>query len=220
MVKTIQVTDIHDIFIGENIENQNNFFGKGKKPTLTYHQGNTASLEITIDENLFSLLDIQENDGKLTIRSKNDDKIRPTNFTIKVSSPELHRIDIRGVMDFISEAPLKTDDLEISVGGVGDVKINSLACEDFNYNLSGVGELIVNGEVDKGNYTLTGVGKIKAFDCRVKDLTCNLSGVGSMEVNATERLDANSSGVGNIRYKGNASVNQSSSGVGSIKSAN
>ena len=72
ITKEISVDNYSEIELGGNIEySGNNFWGNRsnkKFPVFKYTHGRSASLKITIDENLFPLLSIKSNNGRLAIR--------------------------------------------------------------------------------------------------------------------------------------------------------
>lgn len=225
--RTIQVDEYDQLILGQGIEFQGMSglnFKKNKKnryPSCNYSQtAGKATLEISLDENLFSWLIVDQKDGKLWIKAENDIQLKPTQMIINGSSKELKNVVVSGCMDFRNKGSLSSGELRLSVDGVGDIILKDISVENLTSNVSGVGNIHLSGQADKGNYYVSGVGKIFAYDCNVKELKCEVSGVGRMEVRASEKLNAGTSGVGGIKYKGNAEVDSWSSGIGKVKSAN
>ena len=217
------IDDFEEIHLGSNIESAKgiNPFNKKNRAICNYTQTDGASsLEISMDENLFDLLDIENKDHKLIIKAKSGKKICPTHLVLNTSSKNLKEAGISGSIDFIADQPLQLTNTSFYISGVGDVKLADLSCDTFKVAISGVGNIYLNGNIKKGKYSVSGVGHVYAFDCPVEDLECEVSGVGGMEVNATQKLDASTSGVGSVKYKGNPEHTQkSASGVGKIKQA-
>ena len=206
VTRTIQVDDFEEIHLGSNIESAKsiNPFNKKNRAICNYTQTDGASsLEISMDENLFDLLDIENKDHKLIIKAKSGKKICPTHLVLNTSSKNLKEAGISGSIDFIADQPLQLTNTSFYISGVGDVKLADLSCDTFKVAISGVGNIYLNGNIKKGKYSVSGVGHVYAFDCPVEDLECEVSGVGGMEVNATQKLDASTSGVGSVKYKGN-----------------
>lgn len=224
VTRIIQVDDFHALKLGEQINNDQgirgiNWSGKKGKPVFNYRQtAGGATLQITMDENLFPYLEIEQKKGMLIIGARNNDfNVFPTRLSIEGSSSGLEKIQIIGCMDFVSEHLLQTNSLAIRISGVGDAKIDELVCGALDCNLTGVGSVYLSGKADEAEFDVSGVGHVYAFDCVVRSLECDLSGVGSMEVNATEHIKGSVSGVGNLKYKGDAEADTSCSGVGRIK---
>lgn len=219
VTKNMDITSFHSIVISEKIQKKNSFFSRGKNYMFTYEQQDSGnpSLQLSIDENLYPFLDIAIEDSTLYIRTKDETEIKPSQFLIKGTSEDLKKVAINGIMNFYSGKSMHVENVTFSVSGVADIIINNLTCKNLGCNISGVGDIILKGNVENGNYHLSGVGRIKAFDCMVENLECHLSGVGSMQITASKQLDAHTSGVGSMRYKGDASVSKHSSGIGRIK---
>lgn len=221
VTKDIEVAQYHSIIINEHIENSKNILsGKGNFRFSYKQVTGVPTLQLSIDENLFPMLDINVEDGMLRISTKDKAKIAPTHFTLSGTSEMLRKVQVNGVMDFYAETSVKAEDVDLSVNGVGNIVMEQLECASLKSKVSGVGDIRLKGSADTGNFQVSGVGKIQAFDFMVKDLKCQVSGVGGMQVAASEKLDAHTSGVGNIRYKGGATdVTKHASGVGNIKQA-
>ncbi len=223
VTKQIPVENFDQLCVsGETANNGWSFFRKKRVPELTYQQSNTdASIEITMDENLFDMLNIRQEDKTLFISfTGNDMAISPTRLSINSSSANLKRVNVDSYMNVTIETPLKTDSLHISMIGVGNTNIKDLTCNYISYHSEGVGNLYLQGEAQSARYYVDGVGNVNAYDCKVDNVWCGLSGVGNIKLYATKKLDAALEGVGSIRYIGNPTVNKSVDGVGRIKQAN
>lgn len=221
VTRTIQVDDFDEIQLGSNIESAKgiNPFNKKNRAICNYIQTDDASsLEITMDENLLDLLDIENKDHKLIIKTISGKKICPTHLVLDISSKNLKEVGVSGSIDFIADQPLQLTNTSFDISGVGDVKLADLSCDTFKVAISGVGNIYLNGDIKEGKYSVLGVGHVYAFDCPVENLECDVSGVGGMEVNVIQKLDASTSGVGSVKYKGNPEImRKKESGVGKIK---
>lgn len=221
VTRTVQITNFSDVELGSGIEGARNMVGMKKcTPVFNYTQSaeETTTLQITTDENLFSLLIVRVKDDRLVIRPEDKNKVLlPTSMEINGTSKELRDLRVNGCMDFIAEGLVTTDNLNIHLSGVSTVKMDDLESKDVKVHLSGVGSIYLKGKADEGDFSVSGVGHIYAFDCPVNNLECRVSGVGGAEVNATEHLSARLSGVGSLKYKGDAEIDANASGVGKIK---
>ena len=241
VTKEVPVGDYASIKIGAGIECNNKLFSKSsyKNPAFSYEQGKgNASLSITIDENLFPLLDIKTSGKDLIVGVKRGTSINPSQMTVKGSSGELQEVSVSGCVDFFiedaftarqmeinisgaSDVKIKgranIDQLKISISGAGDFSAGNLTCKEIESRVSGAGDIDLAGKADVGKFSVTGAGDIKAFDFEVKHLECRVSGAGDIKVTATETLNASVSGTGDIHYKGNAEANTKISGFGDIK---
>lgn len=226
VTRTIPIEDFEQLSISRQIDSKRaswNLFQKNKKnfPVFEYKQSSGSDLlEVTMDENLFDWLVVDQNEKKLYIKTKKGVYIKPTQLTIKGGSSELSKVELYGCMSFKTTTALNVDNIQFNLLGFGDIQIDGLTCNELNCDLSGVGNIYLNGTAQTGKYILSGVGNIKAYNCEVKNLSCEVSGVGNMQVMATDQLDAGTSGVGGIKYRGEASANTWSSGIGRVKYAN
>lgn len=245
ITKEISVDNYSEIELGGNIEySGNNFWGNRsnkKFPVFKYTHGRSASLKITIDENLFPLLSIKSNNGRLAIRIQDGIRIKPTQYVIEGSSKTLKYLKTSGPMDFEAQNAFSEDQLEIkisgssdvkfphnvklrlgefSVSGSGDLVFEDLDCKNLTSKVSGSGDITLKGKADEARYSVSGSGDIKAYDLSVNDLSCSVSGSGDARVYAKDNMNLSVSGSGDIRYKGPANVNKSKSGSGSIQGAN
>lgn len=153
VTRTIQIDDFEEIHLGSNIEPTKgiNPFNKKNRAICNYTQTDGASsLEITMDENLFDLLDIKNKDHKLVIKAKSSKKICPTQLVLNITSKNLNKVGISGSIDFIADQPLQLTNTSFDISGVGDVKLANLSCETFKVAISGVGNIYLNGNIKKG----------------------------------------------------------------------
>lgn len=241
ITKEITVENFEAIEVGGNIAFDKNVFNSKDKESFKFlysqHSGKN-SLSVTIDENLFSYLDIQSANGTLSIRTKNKEKIFPTKFVIQGASGTLKKVSISGSVDFIAETPLKLNDLNVavsgagdiimdkqadvesinfSISGAGDVKATNLNCKEFEGKISGAGDIKLKGKCDNARFSVSGAGDVDAYDFITKNVTSSVSGAGDIKVYASETLNASVSGIGDISYKGDPQVKSKKSGMGSIK---
>jgi hypothetical protein len=241
ITKEIQVSGFKSIVIGPGVECNSRFFSKNtyQSPVLNYTQTTGAfALSVTMDENLFSSLEIKSDGNELSVRTSKGIVINPSKLEIKANAKELKKVTISGCIDFVMANAFQSDRLDIAISGASDVKINhsaqidqftvqirgagnliaeELVCKELETNISGAGDIMLKGKADKAGFRVSGAGDIKAYDFIVKNLECRVSGSGDAKIMATETLDATVSGAGDIRYKGNARANTRVSGFGNIK---
>ncbi|KKB46347.1 hypothetical protein HMPREF1212_03841 [Parabacteroides sp. HGS0025] len=244
ITKEIQVSDYKEIKVGQGIEHGGmSFSKKNQSPRFNYtQQSGSAGLEITIDENLLSLLVIESNGGVLRIGTERGTQINPSRLVINSHSKELNKLGVSGGMDFILQNKLTGDNLEVSASGASDVylenavrisnlckislsgasdlKASDLECDKIECRSSGSSDIKMSGKANDGEYHCSGSSDIKSYDFVVKRLRCSASGSSDIMTNVTERLDASASGSSDIKYKGNPEVKKSSSGSSDIDHVN
>ena len=143
--------------------------------------GDQQSVKVTIDDNLWDLLEADVRGGELELDWKKS--VRPSDEC---------RIEI--VVRSLDE---------MNISGAGDVRIHDFAGDRFRFKLSGAADLEMDGEVDRLEIRVSGAGDIDTRDLRARDVEITISGAGSADVRATESIDAHVSGVGNIDIYGN-----------------
>lgn len=198
----------------------------------------SPSLELTIDENLYSLLEIKVEGKGLHISPKEGiSNFSPTVFKVKSNSRALKTISLVGSGTFQAVTPLTIDKtslslagsgnifldkkvsgykLETSVAGSGNIKVKDAAIETIECSVAGSGETYVSGTVERANYSVAGSGSIHAFDCKANKVDCSVAGSGDITVYAESELDASVVSSGDIRYRGNPKISKSVIGSGSI----
>ena len=122
VTREIPVEAFDEIHIGPSITNSGLLYNgenQKKRPEFRYSQEARKVLVVTADENLFSELDIRVRDGELTIRTKDNVRIRPSRLLIEGGSDRLNEVSISGSTRFSCMTSFEGDLLEVSVSGSG-----------------------------------------------------------------------------------------------------
>lgn len=246
VTKSISVGDYVGVkagnYISGNGGNWFSWFGRSssKSPVFKYEQGNKASLEVTIDENLFPFLDIRVKDGWLVIGTDNGTYLQPTQLEFHGVSRDLQGIEISHGMDFVLVGRLSGSELSVSASGGSDVEMkhpvrmttcevyssggsdvdfDDLECTKFKSECSGGSDMSIKGKADRGEMRASGGSDISGYGFRVKHLVCRSSGGSDCYVYAEETLEASASGGSDIYYKGSPEVTSSKSGGSDVNKA-
>lgn len=226
VTRTFQIDRFDQIDVDSSIEYGSGFMGwnpfsrkKKRFPVFNYMQTVGAStLQVTMDKNLFPYLAVEVEEGCLSLFVNKDNlSIRPTGLAVNGASPSLKKVSIRGFMNFVAESMLREPDLYISITGMGDIRLEDVACDTLKCQVFGMGNMYLAGKVPVASYEVGGMGKVHAFNCLSDQVDCEVSGIGTMELTVDRSLDAEISGIGKIRYKGNAEPSSSIGGLGRIK---
>lgn len=86
----------------------------------------------------------------------------------------------------------------LEVSGVVDGKITGIDAERFDVDISGVGDMTLEGECGYLDASVSGVGDLDAEELECRSVDVDVSGVGSASVYASEEVDADISGMGDI----------------------
>jgi hypothetical protein len=158
--------------------------------------GNELSVKVTIDDNLIDLIETEVRGKTLRIDSRESYSTR-LGCKIEITVPELERVYLRGS---------------------GDVLVERLDSEFFEFKLSGSGSLVAEGSTDELELRLSGSGDIDTRDLTAQEAYAVISGSGDIRVHAEESFDGRISGSGDIAIYGDPSdFSKSISGSGSIR---
>ena len=177
-------------------------------------------LQVLVDQNIFPSLDISVQNGRLIIAQKNDSLLKPTRFTIYANSKNLSKLEVKGNGNIHLENEVNARNMEILISGTGDLKSDSLYCENLCIRIKGTGDVEIKGAATHATFDISGTGDIKAFDCLVSHLDCSIQGSGDVETSVHEKLNVSISGTGDLLYKGHPeSVTTDIRGAGEIRQA-
>ena len=163
---------------------------------ITVVVGEKQSVKITFDDNLVEIVQTEVK-GK-TLRIFSDKSYRSQHdCLIEITVPELK---------------------EVVAKGSGDIVIENLKGDFFEYDLRGSGDVELGGEVDELEINLAGSGDIDTRNLIAKDAFVAIRGSGDVRVYASDSFDGAVYGSGDIDFYGNPdNVSKHIAGSGSIK---
>lgn len=130
---------------------------------ITVEIGKPFSINIDIDDNLATLLDVKENNGELKIKLEgnlnNRLYVENTNIKINISMPEASVIKHRSN---------------------SSLTVNGITGRYFRINNSGNGNAIINGSIDEMDITCRGNGAVNAEGVTAGTIKINKSGNGNV----------------------------------------
>ncbi|MEL7487749.1 MAG: head GIN domain-containing protein [Pseudomonadota bacterium] len=103
--------------------------------------------------------------------------------------------------------------VRLDVSGVVDADIEGVNSDQFEINLSGVGDLDFEGVCGRLDANVSGVGDLDAGDLECRDVDISVSGVGDARVFASKSVDADASGMGDITVLGDPEQVRETSGL-------
>lgn len=154
------------------------------------------SVTVEADDNLLEYVTSEVSGDTLVIGSK--DRINPkTKINIKITMPELARLDINGA----------------STGDIPGFKGDKL-----DLNLNGASKVKISGEVKDLKARASGASGIDAEGLKAENADVDSNGASKIMVNAAGDLKAEASGASSVTYVGDPkSLKQNSSGASSVK---
>lgn len=196
-------------------------------------------LKITVDKNIYDLLEIKVTDGKLTIYPKDKNmNIQPTEFTVTSNSRNLNSVKLAGGCKFNVNSTLNANKLELDVAGSGTISLKgdavvaeldtdiagsgtieatNITAQKSNSDIAGSGTLILNGQIGSSSFDIAGSGDVLSFGCKFTDVSCNIAGSGNIEVTVESTLKSSIAGSGDIKYKGNPNLTSKIAGSGDVR---
>lgn len=181
--------------------------------------GDEGKITIEGEENLLEHIVTEVKSGKLVVKTKNNVNLSTSwNKTIKVTIPfrDINSVSLAGSGDLWNEDKIKTNNLDVSLAGSGDVIID-VEANSVDGSLAGSGDLTLKGKTNDLEASLSGSGDIHAFELDANNTVVSIAGSGDAEVVSNKSIKARVSGSGDIEYKGNPSKEDTKvSGSGSI----
>ncbi|NBC09439.1 MAG: hypothetical protein GVY26_19790 [Bacteroidetes bacterium] len=138
-------------------------------------------------------------DGQLSIGKKSGNwNWSRSGVKVYVSMPTIRTISIGGSGNVqVTEAFEQLGDLNISIGGAGDVDFKGKMAKEVEISVAG------SGDVDAS--------ELNAASCDV-----SIAGSGDVKIGEVEQLKVSVAGSGDVRYKGNPTINKSIVGSGDV----
>lgn len=180
--------------------------------------GKEGKIVVEAEENILELIVINVHNGTLSIDTKNGVGFSTTKG-IKVTVPveEISSVNLDGSGDIHSNFPLRAENFNAELNGSGNIVLD-LDVKSMKTVLDGSGNITLSGKAEFLNSVLDGSGNIEAFELFTKEVNANLNGSGNINVFAEKKINADLDGSGNITYKGDPTETMlnSDSGAGNI----
>ena len=182
--------------------------------------GKEGQLTLEGESNLLEYIITEVKNGKLVIKTENNVNLKPSDWNsgIRITVPveRVSSISLSGSGDIVSKTIIKTEKLETSMSGSGDITLD-IETNSVSASMSGSGDITFSGTTTDFAATISGSGDIKAFDLEADNVEATVSGSADIKVTANKRLQARVSGSGDITYRGNPEkLDTKTSGSGDI----
>lgn len=183
--------------------------------------GTTQSVVLKAPDNLLDKMDLYVDNGTLIIKMKVG--IYNTNeLVVDVVIPTIDFAEVTGSGDMWVGDFANLNDVWMKVTGSGNIKTGSLGMTEktLTMDITGSGDIKVNGEAKAANVKVTGSGDCDAYGMLVASSDTKVTGSGNVKLNVTNDLNVTISGSGDVYYKGNPTVNVSITGSGDLVHTN
>ena len=169
---------------------------------LRYAQGNTISVTVDAEPEMFQYLDHHVSHNTLQIGYEESIQCFKTahQVWVNITHPELSTIEADGVTEIVTASPINQPRLIIDA--TGSIKVN------------------LTGQVDEQIISSTGKLQVKNFDLQSKHTFIDTSGSSDLEINCSETLDIDVDGSSTIYYTGHPVINKNVDGSLRLNDAN
>lgn len=167
-------------------------------------QGNSESLTLTAQENLFEYIKAGVENGTLKIYTRNN--LRPTEaIKARITFKDITNLKVSGGGDTHSETPLNVETLDLSISGGGDFRsvINS---NELKCNINGGGDAKIDGKIKNYSITVSGGGDLES-KISAGTILCTINGGGDLILkNETmaSKAEIDMNGGGDVDMRTNA----------------
>lgn len=172
-------------------------------------QGDTFKVEVTIDDNLIDMVNVEVWEQQLKIGMKQRSswswgvRRQHTAYRVLITMPTMKALQVSGSATVVMEGFKDSSSYyDIIMSGSGNVRADALVAEKIMTSVKGSGSIKLKGRTKELDHTLSGSGALYAFDCPASVVKVMVRGSGIAQVNAADSLDVTISGSGNVMYKG------------------
>jgi hypothetical protein len=170
---------------------------------LHLRQGSPQKVEIQGKKSILDEIDVDVDGSRLVIEKKG--KFMDWNWgsgddvEVWVTVKDIEGLSVAGSGDIIGETRIVAKDLDLSVSGSGNLKVEADASGDMEADVSGSGDLEVKGKCRNYNSDVSGSGKvIMAMDI-AEDADFGISGSGKIEASGrADKVKTSISGSGKV----------------------
>lgn len=161
----------------------------------------TVSVKKYGSDNVLDYIEVFNDAGTLVARTRNNLNIKgKSKLKVIVSGPALKKVDSTGSSDIYLMGNINTGDLAVQTAGSGDMKFNTITCDNLKFSSAGSGDL-----------------RGRSVTCTTVDISTAGSGDVDIDHVAAPSVKLTSVGSSDIRMAGKATdVVISSSGSGYI----
>jgi len=181
---------------------------------IEYFSSPSDTATFQIQSNLMEYINIEENEGILTVRSTRNINVSGTANTpvLTVYAPLLTRVNHAGAGNFTANDPIKVNDFTLGIAGAANA-VAELDVQNLTITLAGAGKIDLSGTADTANISIAGAGTLDALDLETRVTSIDLAGVGSVRIGCSEKLSVTAGGVGSVEYRGSPTLDLTRGGL-------
>lgn len=182
--------------------------------------GPVQTLEIVAQENIINNISLNVAGQVLTIRfKKKASHYEP--IRINITIPEITSLSIPGSGNItLANTFDSCGTVTINISGSGDLDAKIASLTKVYTNISGSGNVSLNGISPEHDITISGSGNVNSFPFHTLRSTVTIPGSGTVQLQTDSTLNVTISGSGNVYYKGHPVITTHITGSGNVYDAN
>jgi hypothetical protein len=170
---------------------------------LYLRQGSPQRVEIEGKKSVLDEIDVEVDGSRLVIEKEG--KFMDWNWgpgdevKVYVTVKDIEGLSVAGSGDLIGETKILAKDLDLSVSGSGNLKVEAEASGDMEADVSGSGDLEVKGKCRNFDSDVSGSGKVIMAMIIEGDADLGISGSGKIEASGrADKVKTSISGSGKV----------------------
>jgi hypothetical protein len=182
-------------------------------------QGDSYSVEVTVDDNLEQYLDVTQDGDTVRLRLKPSVRFSLNRVTLRagITLPTLEGLDLSGATRATVSGFESQENLDVQVSGASTLR-GDITSGDARFGISGASTVTLDGAAGNLDLEASGASTANLEDFPVTDARVNANGASRAVVNVSGELNAEASGASSVRYTGDpATVRADASGASSIE---
>lgn len=177
-------------------------------------QGNTFSVVVRADDNLFNYIKTEVKNNTLII-SVTRNIWRAKTLEVYITMKNLQKVVLTGSGDFYCKSPFTTQNLQFILTGSGDAKA-TLEAKNVQVKVGGSGNVDVSGIRGNLGIEVNGSGDVTATGLQLETCSLKVTGSGDVELKGrTDQLTMVVAGSGDVAASGLAAVSVNAHNTGS-----
>ena len=162
-------------------------------------QGKSCTVEV-VPETAKDLVHIEVTNGTLHLSNEfNKRSNKSESMVVKVTMPNLERLDMSGATNLVSTSPFDSKSLVIDMTGASDLKLK-VNGSTLKATISGASDLKLEGSCEVMDLDVSGAAQANLFELKTQKAKVGNSGAGHVEVSISERLVVDGSGASTTYY--------------------
>lgn len=170
---------------------------------LFLSQGDTYSVLVKANEEVFDYLDYRVEEGVLLLETKDKVNLRAETFDVFITLPCLESLNVNGAADVNMETSYAAEKdliitvngagdfsfkgvsvptLKIGINGAGDIKVADMDVMTLSLSINGAGDAVLSGKADSANFSVSGAGDIDASELECEKINTHKAGIASIRL--------------------------------------